>query len=120
MDEAFDGSRKFPAWLTLSWAWEQAMDEPEAVKAAIAGNLRRLRKERRLTQRELADLSETSLGQIKAIESARALPDIVLVLRLAAALDVACSDFLESADGAERRSKDVNRPVRSHRELQEA
>ena len=39
MDEAFDGSRKFPAWLTLSWAWEQAMDEPEAVKAAIAGNL---------------------------------------------------------------------------------
>jgi transcriptional regulator with XRE-family HTH domain len=120
MNEAFDGNGKFPDWLTLSWAWEQAMDEPEAVKAAIGANLRRLREERRMTQRDLADLSETRLGQIKDVESARALPDIALMLSLARSLDVPCTNFLQTADGTKHPSRDVNRPVRSHRELQEA
>ena len=120
MDEALDSNGKFPDWLTLSWAWEQTMDEPGEAMAAIGRNLRRLREQRGVTQKSLADLSRISLGTLKAIESARALPDILAMLALAAILDVPCTDFLESADGAKRPSKDVNRPARSHRELQEA
>ena len=30
--------KDFPAWLTLSWAWEQSMEDPSEVRAALARN----------------------------------------------------------------------------------
>ena len=97
MNKPFDSDRKFPAWLTLSWAWEQAMDDPEAVKTAIGRNLRRLREARGLTQKSLAELSQASLANLKEIESASALPDIGLMAELARILDVPCSALADAA-----------------------
>ncbi len=107
----FNTDKVFPAWLTMSWAWEQSMDDPDEVKAVIARNLRRLREERSLTQRALAKLSPASLAAVQQIESAKALPDIALVLQLAQALGVPCTAFLGSSCEAKNPSRGMPRPV---------
>jgi DNA-binding XRE family transcriptional regulator len=112
MNERLDSDRNFPAWLTLSWAWEQAMDDPEAVKAAIARNLCRLREARGLTQKSLAEQSQASLGSLKAIESAKTLPDIALILDLARILEVPVAALVDSACAVNASPKDVSRPLR--------
>ncbi len=70
------------------------MEDPDEVKAAIARNLRHLREDHGLTQQSLAALSRASLVTLKQIESAKILPDIVLIGRLAQILDVACTALL--------------------------
>jgi transcriptional regulator with XRE-family HTH domain len=117
MNKSFDRDRNFPAGLTLSWAWEQAMDDPEAVKAAIARNLRRLREARGLTQKSLAELSQASLANLKEIESAKALPDIALMAELARIFEVPCTAFLDPAREAKTPSRDESRPARPQFDL---
>ena len=86
--------KDFPAWLTLSWAWEQSMEDPSEVRAALARNLHRFREERGLTQKTLAGRAGTGLATIKAIESGRTLPDIALMSDLARALEIPCPSLL--------------------------
>jgi ribosome-binding protein aMBF1 (putative translation factor) len=94
MDKAIETDKTFPAWLTMSWAWEQTLDDPAAVRATLAQNLRRLRETRGLTQKSLAERARTNLATVKNIESARALPDIELIADLARALDLPCPTLL--------------------------
>jgi transcriptional regulator with XRE-family HTH domain len=117
MNKSFDRDRNFPKWLTLSWAWEQAMDDPEAVKAAIARNLRRLREARGLTQKALAEMSQASLANLKEIESAKALPDIGLMAELARIFEVPCTALADPACEAKSVARDAGRPVRPRRDL---
>jgi DNA-binding XRE family transcriptional regulator len=86
--------KDFPAWLTLSWAWEQSMEDPSEVRAALARNLRRLREDRGLTQKSLAERAGASLASLKDIESGRVLPDIALIADLARALGIPCPGLL--------------------------
>jgi DNA-binding XRE family transcriptional regulator len=111
MNILFNTDKVFPAWLTMSWAWEQSMDDPDEVKAVIARNLRRLREERGLTQQSLAKLSLASLAAVRQIESAKTLPDIALVWQLARALGVPCTAFLCPGCEAKNQSRDLPRPV---------
>jgi len=97
MNNMLNVDRNFPTWLTMSWAWQQSMDDPDKVRAAVASNLRRLRKKRGLTQKSLAKLSQASLISVEEIESASALPDISLIWELARALDVPCEAILGSS-----------------------
>jgi transcriptional regulator with XRE-family HTH domain len=117
MNKSFDRDRNFPAWLTLSWAWEQAMDDPEAVKATIGRNLRRLRNQRGLTRKALAKLAQASLANLKEIESAKALPDIALMAELARIFEVPCTALADPACEAKIVARDVGRPVQPRRDL---
>jgi ribosome-binding protein aMBF1 (putative translation factor) len=94
MNKAIETDKTFPAWLTMSWAWEQTLDDPAAVRAALARNLRRLREAHGLTQKLLAERAKTNLATVKDIESAKALPDIALIADLAGALDLPCPTLL--------------------------
>ena len=96
MDQLNQNDTPFPAWLTLSWAWAQSLDDPAAVTAALARNLRRYREERRLSQKKLARRTGTSLTTIREIEAARILPPIALMIRLGDALGVSCSALVET------------------------
>jgi transcriptional regulator with XRE-family HTH domain len=80
------------------------MENPSEIKAAIARNLRRLREERRLSRRFLAQLARASRFELQEIEAGRILPDIGLIVRLAGALDASCADFLAGANEAHRMS----------------
>ncbi len=117
MNKPFDSDRNFPAWLTLSWAWEQAMDDPEAVKATIGRNLRRLREARGLTQKSLAELAQASLANLKEIESAKVLPDIALIGELARIFEVPCAALADPAWEGETMARDAGHPVRPRRDL---
>ena len=88
----------FPSWLTMSSAWEASMDDPGEIKAAIGRNLRQLREKRGLSRRAVARLSHASLATLKEIETARTLPEIGLIWRLAQIFDVPCAAFLAAAE----------------------
>jgi len=102
MDNPPDTDRNFPAWLTISWAWEQSMDDPGKVRAVIARNLRRLREQRGLSQAALAKRARVNLITLKNMESAKILPDIGSLLKLAQLFGVPCAAFLESARDAQK------------------
>ncbi len=97
MNKEFVTDRNFPAWLTLSWAWEHSMDDPAAVKAALARNIRWLREDRGLTQKSLAERAGASLASLKDLESGRTLGNIALIAELGRALDVPCTDLIDPA-----------------------
>jgi len=85
----------FPAWLTLSSAWEQSMEDPDEIKSVIGRNLRRLREKRGLGRRALARLVQSDSHALRQIEAGQRLPDIGLIWRLARVLEVSCTAFLE-------------------------
>ena len=95
MNNLLRADSSFPAWLTLSSVWEQSMDDPGETKAVIGRNLCRLREKRRLSQGSLAKLAEVSPLALRDIEAGRLLPDIALIWRLAAALEVDSAILLE-------------------------
>jgi ribosome-binding protein aMBF1 (putative translation factor) len=95
MNQLLERDTSFPTWLTLSWAWEQSLDDPTAVKSALARNLRTYREDRGLSQKRLAKRAGTTLAVIRSIESGRDLPDIATLLRLAEALGVCCATLVE-------------------------
>jgi DNA-binding XRE family transcriptional regulator len=84
----------FPAWLTLSSVWEQSMDDPGETRAVIGRNLSRLREKRGLSRRSLAKLADASPLALREIEAGKVLPDIALIWRLAAALEVDGATFM--------------------------
>jgi DNA-binding XRE family transcriptional regulator len=95
MNNLLRADSSFPAWLTLSSVWEQSMDDPGETKAVIGRNLCRLREKRRLSRRSLAKLAEVSPLALRDIEAGRLLPDIALIWRLAAVLEVDSAILLE-------------------------
>jgi ribosome-binding protein aMBF1 (putative translation factor) len=97
MNALLDTDKSFPAWLTMSGAWRQSMDDPGDVQIRIARNLVQLRESRGLSQRALAKLAETNLARVKEIETAKAFPDIALIWKLALALDVPCTVLVGGA-----------------------
>ena len=96
MNSLIQHDTAFPAWLTLSSAWEQSMEDPDEIKSVIGRNLRRLREKRGLGRRALARLVQTDSNALRQIEAGRRLPDIGLIWRLARVLEVSCTAFLES------------------------
>jgi len=64
---------------------------------SLGARLRSLRKERALSQRELADLAELSPNAISLIERDEISPSVATLQRLAAALGVKMSYFFDSA-----------------------
>jgi len=95
MNQRLERDESFPAWLTLSWAWEQSLDDPAAVKAALARNLRRYREGRALSQKKLAKAAGMTLGQVRDIEAGEGLPPIDAMVRLADRLGVSCVLLVE-------------------------
>jgi len=85
----------FPAFLTLSWAWHEAIEDPEAVKAALARNLRHYREQRGLSHKTLAKTSRLDLSDIRNIETGRALPAISVLVQLADCLGIECGALVE-------------------------
>ena len=67
------------------------------VNLSLGARLRGLRKERALSQRELADLADLSPNAISLIERDEISPSVATLQRLAAALGVKMSYFFESA-----------------------
>jgi len=96
MNSLVQHDTSFPAWLTLSDAWEQSMDDPEEIKSVIGLNLRRLREKRGLGRRALARLVQSDSRALRQIEAGERLPDIGLIWRLARVLEVSCTAFLDS------------------------
>lgn len=95
MKNHFEAERGFPAFLTLSWAWQESLEDPAAVKAAVARNLRQYREQRGLSHKALARVSAVNLGAIREIETGRSLPNIPTLARLADALGVSCGALVE-------------------------
>jgi transcriptional regulator with XRE-family HTH domain len=95
MKDYAEAERGFPAFLTLSWAWQESLEDPAAVRAALARNLRHHRGRRSLSRKALGQASSVSLAAIRDIESGHSLPDIPTLSRLADALDVSCSVLVE-------------------------
>lgn len=62
-------------------------DETEGIKA-FGENIRRLRKERKLTMEELANQADIELSQIYRIETGKINPKLTTILRVAKALEV--------------------------------
>jgi ribosome-binding protein aMBF1 (putative translation factor) len=85
----------FPGFLTLSWAWHEAIEDPAAVKAALARNLRHHREQRCLSRKALAKACAIEPGDIRNIEIGLALPAIGVLARLADRLGVDCGSLVE-------------------------
>jgi len=95
MKNHVEAERGFPALLTLSWAWQESIEDPAAVKAAVARNLQHYRELRGLSHKALAQTSAVNLAAIREIEAGRSLPNIPTLARLADALAVSCGALVE-------------------------
>ena len=119
MNNHAEAERGFPAFLTLSWAWQESLEDPTAVKAALARNLRRFRETRGLSQKALAkQASSVSLAAIRDIESGHSLADIATLARLADVLGVSCGALVEcgvSMEAATSRRMPAKAPAREAR-----
>lgn len=74
------------------------------LKYRIAIKLKTIRKSRKLTQDELADLVGRSVDAISNIERAKGLPSLETLQAIAHALDVPISDFFDGGRGKARQS----------------
>ena len=88
MRKQIEAEKGFPAFLTLSWAWQESLEDPASVKAALARNLRHHRESRGLSHKSLAQAAQVPLAAIRDIEAGRGLPDIATILRLAESLRI--------------------------------
>lgn len=68
--------------------------EEERIIQAFGDNLKRLRNEKGLTTRQLADKAEMNLGNLSDLELGKKNPLLTTVYALAHALGVPPSDFL--------------------------
>ena len=68
----------------------------DQLRRALGDNVRRLRRERGLSQRVLADLSGVSIQYVGLVESGRANPRATTVAALAAALNVSPVEMLSA------------------------
>ena len=65
-------------------------------RAIIGGNVRRLRKDRGLTQEQLAFEARLDLTYIGGIERGRRNPSVLVLARIAEALDCKLTELLET------------------------
>lgn len=77
------------------------MNTEAQVKPSVGIRLRELRKERGLSQKELAEQAGVSLNCISLIERDEISPNVATLQRLADALDVRISDFFEVGEHPE-------------------
>jgi transcriptional regulator with XRE-family HTH domain len=70
----------------------------EDVLGILAGNIRRLRRERKLTQDALAERASMDASEIRRIESARREPGVNVLVRLARGLGVRPGDLFEGIE----------------------
>jgi len=113
-----EAERDFPAFLTLSWAWHESIEDPAAVKAALARNLRHYREQRGLSHKALARACALELSDIRNIEAGRVLPAIGVLVRLADRLGVSCGALVEysvSPPAASPRRTSATTPAREGR-----
>lgn len=66
--------------------------------AVVGLNLTRLRREKGLTQEQLEERSEVSQQYLSGLEAGSVNPTVVILLRLARALDVAAGDLIAGLD----------------------
>jgi ribosome-binding protein aMBF1 (putative translation factor) len=114
-----EAERDFPAFLTLSWAWQESLEDPAAVKAALARNLRHYREQRGHSHKALAKAGALDLATIRNIEAGRVLPEIGALVRLADALGVSCGALVEcgvSPAAASPRRTPASQPAREAHE----
>ena len=71
-------------------------EEAEELSAIIGGNVRKLRKQRKLSLESLAKLSHVSRAMLSQIELGRSAPTIAVLWKIAGALDVPISALLSS------------------------
>ncbi len=95
MKNHIEAGAGFPAFLTLSWAWHEAIDDPAAVRAALARNLRHYREQRGLSHKTLARACALDLATIRSIESGSTLPAIGVLVLLADCLGIECGALVE-------------------------
>jgi transcriptional regulator with XRE-family HTH domain len=72
-----------------------ARSEGVEVKKLIGANLRRLRRQHGLSRRRLARLVQADASALRAIEHGSATPSIGLLWKLAIALEVPCTAFID-------------------------
>jgi len=85
----------------------QAQSHAPKVLAHVAGNIRRLRRERRFSQARLAELSGVSRRMIVAIERDEANVSLSSLDRLAAALGVSLAETLRPPEAPDSRRIDT-------------
>lgn len=66
----------------------------KATREIIATNLRKFRAIKRISQEELAELSDLSLQYICSIENAKVNPSIFTMMKIAEALNVSVNDLI--------------------------
>jgi quercetin dioxygenase-like cupin family protein/DNA-binding XRE family transcriptional regulator len=74
--------------------------QPEEIAAALARNLRDLRRARQLSLDALAGLAGVSRGMLLQIEGQRVNPSLAMLVRIADALDVSVSTLVDLGAGA--------------------
>lgn len=74
------------------------MDEEKRLKAKIfATNVKKYRKEKNLSQVQVAELADTSTRQVQAIEYGDRIPNVILAYYVAKALEVSLDQLLEES-----------------------
>lgn len=77
-----------------------SVDQSQAVRDRFSQNLRRVRRQRELSQEDLARLVEMHRTEISALERGRREPRLGTLVRLSAVLEVPLSKFFEGIDWA--------------------
>jgi len=86
----------------LRWQYQETLDRPYWEGAPIApeidvgGSLRRLREERNLSIRALAEISGLAINTLSLIENGKSSPSVSTLQQLAVALDVPITAFFET------------------------
>ncbi len=89
-----------------------AMAKSETPGTVFGTNLKRLRKAKGWSLNKLADEADLNKGYISELErGVKDQPSIDYMVKLAKALNVSTTDFLDDADGFERQVADLARRV---------
>lgn len=88
----------------MHWTYaEEAEGEPAihsspASEVDVGANLRRLREERHLSLRALAEKSELAINTLSLVENGKTSPSVSTLQQLAIALEIPISSFFENSD----------------------
>lgn len=74
----------------------------------FAANLRRIRRERGLSQERLAHSANLNMTHVAKIERSEREPGVRTVSRLAIALEVSASELFDGIDGRDARRLEIN------------
>jgi len=84
---------------------------------AFAANVRRLRRQRGLTQERLAELADLHMTDVARIETQRREPGIRVVAKLAYGLETTASELLDGVRHEPRRSSQTSAAVQPTRRM---